>query len=296
MIFEGAECRVEIRRARDAPSLLAKPRSFWESLAAMAGARIVSSFSTEACQAYILSQSSLFVFRHRVVMITCGSADLTGAAIVAMPDLCGSKLSLFAYSRTSGSGAGCGPARMEMDRLALTALLPGGYWLDIDPPEARPAAIFLAGPQAMEQPALGFELVMLDIAPGTGNAFHQADGPAAGESLARAGASDFLRGYATQGRAFDPAGYSLNAVLGEDYFSLHVTPEEGRSYVGVKSSRMAGAPALLEAMTRHFAPRSAMLFTSGASIPSVGRGLTETPLPPWARKAGLAFHIIRGNQ
>jgi hypothetical protein len=36
---------------------------------------------------------------------------------------------------------------------------------------------------------------------------------------------------------FDPCGYSLNAVSGNEYFTIHITPEEEASYVSLETNR-----------------------------------------------------------
>src|SRR4051812_18904941 len=78
MYFEGSEKKFELI-SRGA-AFRTKPESFWRETVELAGAKILSKISNEACDAYLLSESSLFVWDERVTMITCGRTTLARAA------------------------------------------------------------------------------------------------------------------------------------------------------------------------------------------------------------------------
>merc|ERR1719454_2584022 len=84
-VFEGPEKKLEIFFAR-APSV-AGLRSFerlvWEEVCADASCTILHKQSNGDFDAYLLSESSLFVYPYRVIMKTCGTTTL----LLALPKL-----------------------------------------------------------------------------------------------------------------------------------------------------------------------------------------------------------------
>ena len=54
------------------PSLRDKGHTFWKRMCKKSKINIVSSLSHSHCDCYLLSESSLFVWDHRLLMLTCG--------------------------------------------------------------------------------------------------------------------------------------------------------------------------------------------------------------------------------
>ena len=61
MFFEGSEKKLEVVVKPEAGSLRQKDESFWKQLVQASRAQILSKISSESCDAYLLSESSLFV-------------------------------------------------------------------------------------------------------------------------------------------------------------------------------------------------------------------------------------------
>ncbi|MCB0357905.1 MAG: hypothetical protein KDD40_12900, partial [Bdellovibrionales bacterium] len=72
MFFEGSEKKLEIELSISAGDLREKPFSFWEALVNKAQAKIISKIESSECRAFLLSESSLFVWSNRLTLITCG--------------------------------------------------------------------------------------------------------------------------------------------------------------------------------------------------------------------------------
>ena len=79
MPFEGIEKKFELLVSNDQPSLRSQSPGFWEHVVRAAGADIIARTSSPSCDAYLLSESSLFVSDHRAVMITCGTTNLVAS-------------------------------------------------------------------------------------------------------------------------------------------------------------------------------------------------------------------------
>ena len=79
-IFEGSEKRVEIDfrlgAASPANGLRAIPRETLDELMTLAACCIVSSRNNEHLDAYVLSESSLFVYPSKWILKTCGTTRL----------------------------------------------------------------------------------------------------------------------------------------------------------------------------------------------------------------------------
>ena len=74
--FEGTEKKVELVIDSSLPSLRSRGDEYWNRIVRLAGARVLSKIANDSCNAYLLSESSLFVFDHKLVMITCGTTCL----------------------------------------------------------------------------------------------------------------------------------------------------------------------------------------------------------------------------
>ena len=76
--FEGPEKKLEIQF--EGLDLLSKPRSYWDQIVNLAQAKILSEIKSDEAVAYLLSESSLFIWKSRLVLITCGKTELIKAA------------------------------------------------------------------------------------------------------------------------------------------------------------------------------------------------------------------------
>ena len=76
-------------------------RPFWTAVVQKAGARILSAVSNNQCDAYLLSESSLFVYDQRLLMITCGRTNLVAAVPEIATRLSVDDVDLLIYERKS---------------------------------------------------------------------------------------------------------------------------------------------------------------------------------------------------
>ena len=57
-------------------------------------------------------------------------------------------------------------------------------------------------------------------------------------------------------RAFEPCGYSMNAILYKSYYTMHITPEEGSSYASFETNqKLPSYTSLINNVVRTFRPR-----------------------------------------
>lgn len=234
--FEGPEKKLEIVVAPEHPPLRSLGEPFWRSIAEAAGAKVVSVLRTERSDAYLLSESSLFVFDDWFVMITCGRTTLVDAVPVLLRSIPPDAIAFLVYERKNEHFPEQQPTTFYDDARRLSSMVPGRA-LSFGDEHGRYVRLFHSTrpftPETND-PTLEVLMHVIDeeaarqFAPG---AIH------GGRSLARvSGIDGILPGFSTSEHLFEPNGYSLNAVKGNEYYTVHVTPEATGSYVSFETN------------------------------------------------------------
>jgi S-adenosylmethionine decarboxylase len=260
-------------------------RADLDLICARARCTILSSVSNRYLDAYVLSESSLFVYPYMVVLKTCGTTTLL-RCIATLIDL-GRKLGLeidwVGYSRKNFNFPGdqAFPHQsfnQELDYLyshrSLCERLDGnGYTLG--PVTADHWFVFVAD-QTVRAHSLEMDtdrvlnIMMFDIDENVSKLFYynQYDQNRSGESkeeeVARisreqtvaSGINALCPGAIIDPRAFEPCGYSMNAILFRSYSTIHITPESGSSYVSFETNqKVASYKSLIANVIRTFRPK-----------------------------------------
>lgn len=230
----GAESRASVQMAPHVPDLRARGRDHWAAFLRRCGARILSEVRTEACDAYLLSESSMFVWADRFSIITCGHTRLVDA-LEPLLAAEAHQITGLRYQRRNDP---------ERDLCRLQALLPAALHTHRN---AR---------GGVEQ-----ELVYGDVAPITTMQLYRLgpDARARFTGAARAAeirawlqAAGLLEGSVIDEFFFSPCGYSINGLRGGRYWTLHVTPEDDICYASAETDLddvgwMAALPAWMGA-------------------------------------------------
>ena len=246
---------------------------------------ILSSISNQYLDAYVLSESSLFIYPYMLVLKTCGTTTLL-RCIATLIDL-GRKLGLeidwVGYSRKNFNFPGdqAFPHQsfhQELDYLyshrVLSERLDGnGYTLG--PVNGDHWFVFVAD-HTSRTGALEIDtdrvlnIMMFDIDENVAKFFHydeyerNVDGETKDDEVLRisneqtieSGIKDLCPGAIIDPRAFEPCGYSMNAVLFRSYTTIHITPESGSSYASFETNQKVGSyKALISNVIRTFRPK-----------------------------------------
>lgn len=287
MDFEGPEKKLEIVTEAPFPSLRTLGGAFWEDVVARAQAEIISTVSTDACDAYLLRESSLFVCDRRMVMITCGRTKLVESALALVERIPADQLASLIYERKNEHFPELQLTTFDQDAARLRKKA-GGRSVVFGNPAADHIALFnLDGDFDPDPEDATLEILMYEIDPGTSRRFSKGASPA--ELRDALGLGEMTPGFLVDDHLFDPMGYSLNAVSGESYTTLHVTPQKRGSYTSFETNHNLDGPALAATVTRmlgFFAPRRAdvLLFQK----PLVLEGLPEDLRVVSTQSAGLS--------
>jgi S-adenosylmethionine decarboxylase len=79
-------------------------------------------------------------------------------------------------------------------------------------------------------------IMMFDMHPSVAQLFFKSECPTAHEMTKRTGICDLVPGATIDDFAFEPCGYSMNAILHGNYSTIHVTPEQVCSYASFETN------------------------------------------------------------
>lgn len=284
-----------------------------DSFLTVAQCCVVSHTPSDAFDAYVLSESSLFVYADKLMIKTCGTTALL-AALPLMLRLAagvGCSLQRLRYSRSCFRYAETQPpphrswaeecqfldAAIGAPTKGAACVLGGEgglrwhlYAVDVPVCPLSPTTPCGRGGAAVKlsPPTLTLEICMTQLCPERAALFMFGDGelpPAASVSAVTGITALFPPETIIDDFLFSPCGYSMNGLLGPSLASIHVTPEARCSYASVEVSGVGSEvdpDALLRHTLRVFRPgRVSVALTVDA--PAGG----EQPPLAWA-KASLA--------
>lgn len=266
--FEGPEKTMEVvfrPTAGQAGGLRNLSRSQLDTLCTLAKCTILSQITNQHIDAYVLSESSLFVYKHRFIMKTCGTTTLLRClgTLLQFADELGMELTWVGYSRKNllfpnaqlwpHSNFGdeikyLNTHEKLQDRLRgaghILGPITGDHWFvyvaDHDPSTVSvPPSIgsaqageseFAVPPPPAPSTERTINMMMFDMAPEVRQIFFQKTCSSGREMTQKSGICQLVPGATIDETAFNPCGYSMNAILHDAYSTIHITPEPECSY------------------------------------------------------------------
>ncbi|MBI3288482.1 MAG: adenosylmethionine decarboxylase [Elusimicrobia bacterium] len=240
MFFEGPEKKVELALTPGRPSLRAKGHDYWKGVAAKANAQILSTISNESLDAYLLSESSLFVADNWLTMITCGRTDLVSALRQLCADFGIDAFQYLVYERKNAHFQEYQPANFFDDCRRLSELMPSKSYRFGDGDDHHVFLFHLDKPYTPVSDDLTMEILMHGIDPQAARVFMS--GPQRRKEFIKekSGVWSLIPGFEIDDHLFEPMGYSLNAIRGAKYYTVHVTPQKIGSYVSFETNCVMG--------------------------------------------------------
>ncbi|MBR9727788.1 adenosylmethionine decarboxylase [Shewanella intestini] len=235
MFFEGSEKKFEVHINPAHGSLRCLLSDVKQQLVAQAGADILSSIKSEHCEAYVLSESSLFIWDNKLIMLTCGQSTLIESALFCIETIGVEHITAFSYQRKNECFAQLQPSTFLDDVKRLNQLI-AGQARRIGKLDGHHHYVFSANhnftPTAVDNTT---ELMMYHISGPTADylAGSEQHIPTINQqlNLRRLFADFTLDQY-----AFKPYGYSVNGIFEQYYFTIHITPQPHNSYVSLETN------------------------------------------------------------
>ncbi|WP_127717466.1 adenosylmethionine decarboxylase [Halobacteriovorax sp. HLS] len=250
MFFEGSEKKAEVIVNLDGKSLRELDDAFWSELVAKCEATILSKISNESVDAYLLSESSLFVFDDRFTILTCGQTILINSILFFTEKFSKDSVEQIIFQRKNEYFSHLQKTHFLDDVKKLQELF-SGTALRFGHMDAHHNYLFhLDKCYTPKSNDLTYELLIYHISPQASQNLTKSDLNA--QQIRELLCLDqLIPEFKIDDYVFTPFGYSLNAIKGDDYLTIHVTPQEDSSYVSFESSLnlVEFAPIILEALT-----------------------------------------------
>ena len=278
--FEGPEKKLEIVLAAPMRDLRAVEGARWRQVIAVSGADVISQIGNRSVDAYLLSESSLFVWSDRLLLITCGETTPLSALPAVLDFIPADHIGRVFYARKNFIF----PQRQESDfEVEVAAIVPyfTGKSFRLGPANGDHRHLFYSThTDAAFKKSLTFELLMCDLPEAVLDGFRITTA-----SRQFAGLRALCGGMKTDHHFFSPDGYSLNAIRGRRYLTVHVTPQRPGSYASMETNLPPTAIAgMMREMLSLFSPgRFSMVLTT--SMDREMRGVHQRLQPAAARYA-----------
>ena len=234
--FEGPEKKLEVVVTPGFPPLRSLGDEAWRRVVEAAGAKVVSVLRSEHSDAYLLSESSLFVFDDWFVLITCGQTTLVDAVPQILKSVPEESIAFLVYERKSEHFPEHQSTTFHEDARRLQTMFPGRTLCFGDERGRNVQMFHTTRPYTPETNDPTLEVLMHVIDEDVVEKFTSTRAPERTSLAFASGIDAILPGFTTSEHVFNPAGYSLNAVKGEEYYALHVTPEATGSYVSFETN------------------------------------------------------------
>lgn len=254
--FEGPEKRLEVI-VRCTPEthvdgLRSLDDSVWSGVVGSLNAQIVSRESNEYINSYVLTESSLFVMKNRIILITCGTTTLLNSIPNILEAISAVRGELewvsFMHKNYSFPWMQKGPHTSLADEFAtLKQHFPTGKPYIFGPVDSDHYFLFcyddIIRPCSSEDDTqLSMTMYGLDKEQ-TRYWFSDRFISTSSETAAIRAATHLDRvvdgTWTLHDLQFEPCGYSINAIRGEEYQTMHITPEDHCSFASYESNSRA---------------------------------------------------------
>lgn len=272
--YEGTEKLLEVWFTKsdnrtDQCDLRKIQRSSWESMLKFARCEILSMRRTEHLDGYVLSESSMFVYKDRIIMKTCGQTTLLNCIepllylvreIAGFDEILDVFYSRKNFMRPELQDKSHSSFDSEIEILDAEFEVGSAYCLGKINRDCW--YLYTLHPEkGVTQPDQTLELIMVDLDNDMMSIFTQACSSSAREATQKSGIDRLFHNLHVDDFLFSPCGYSMNGFLRSGhYVTIHITPEVDFSYVSFETNApLTSYMELITKVLRMFLPSKFMM-------------------------------------
>lgn len=234
-VFEGTEKKCEVILQQGALDLRTLDRDFWVQMVDTCAATILSSVHNEACDAYLLSESSLFVWSDHFLLITCGQTKLVESILYFLDHFDAQQVAQILFQRKNELYSEMQHSNFAQDVSRLQNRVKGVQIAFGDKSSHHTELFHLERRYQPSSEDRTYELLMYGIDEESSAYFTQST-LMSHEIRQKLRLSEYLEGWDIDDFVFEPCGYSMNAIKGHQYCTIHLTPQQGYSYVSFETN------------------------------------------------------------
>ncbi|KMT18450.1 hypothetical protein BVRB_2g025950 [Beta vulgaris subsp. vulgaris] len=248
--FEGYEKRLEICFFNSAGNgLRSLTKNQLDKILEPAECTIVDSLSNDHVDSYVLSESSLFIYPHKIIIKTCGTTKLLLSipVILHLAETLALTIRSVRYTRGSFIFPSVQPFPHRNFSEEVATL--DSYFSKLGLGSEACVMGSLKSPQkwhvysaTVEPPCYDshqnftLEMCMTGLNKNCASVFYKTNSSSASDMTESSGIRKILPQSRICDFEFDPCGYSMNSVEGAAISTIHVTPEDGFSYASFESA------------------------------------------------------------
>lgn len=236
LFFEGSEKKAEIIIDSRRVSLLNDySDAFWEEMVAQCEAKVLSKISNHQVKAYLLSESSLFVWDDRLLILTCGDTMLVNSVMYFLRHIDRRYVQQIIYQRKNEYCSHLQATHVLDDTKVLQTTNYGKLYRFGELDSHHSYLYHLDNEYRSELNDKTYEVLIYNIDQSISSKLTQ-------KNISKNTIRQILQlekiipEFILDDFVFEPFGYSLNAIRGNDYFTVHLTPQEHNSYVSFESN------------------------------------------------------------
>eukprot|EP00047_Mylnosiga_fluctuans_P001955 m.222555 g.222555 ORF g.222555 m.222555 type:complete len:402 (+) comp10785_c0_seq1:184-1389(+) len=243
LVIEGG-----VKHPRAKLGLRSIPREQWEDLLSAVRCTILSSTHTEYMDSYVLSESSMFVTPYRFILKTCGQTTLLyaldklielakGIGLTHIQELFFSRHNLLRPDMQHGPHKSFQEEVKYLDTFFAPHPYDGcAFTLGRINDKDTCYLYTLDSERSVPVADHNLEIQMFELDPEAMMHFYKSDTIRTCQDASDAsGISSLFPEAILDGFLFEPCGYSVNGMMGEHYFTIHITPQQGFSFVSFET-------------------------------------------------------------
>jgi len=198
----------------------------------------------------VLSESSLFVYQYKILLKTCGTTTLLHAIAKLLEIAKSQGLTLvdnLFYSRQSFffPDRQLHPHRSFLDEVSyLDSFFNHGAAYCIGKLNGNHFTVYNSEHQSKDkvdytlphEDDITLEMLMTGLDPAKMQHFYKTANKTSSDATQDSGIADLFPGAMIDDYLFDPLGYSMNGLLGEGYYTIHITPQKECSFVSFETN------------------------------------------------------------
>jgi S-adenosylmethionine decarboxylase len=234
--FEGPEKKLEIILFSPQLDIRNNDDGRWDKIVKASRADIISKKSSAHLDAYILSESSLFVWDDRILIITCGKTTLIATVPKILEIVNRENIALVFYERRNLMFPQEQPADFEEDVVGMEQYFPGKSYR-LGPANHDHVHVFFsshAKPVAKQDATL--QILMRDFDKSIADLFCRGNTLTKDQLNRLSGLDRIYSKMEKDSHIFSPYGYSLNGIHYKSYFTVHVTPQPEGAYASFETN------------------------------------------------------------